>query len=165
MPLIDAILPEFDHEMANTRKVLERVPDDRLDWRPHPKSSTMGALATHVAMLPSWTVETFGRDELDLMPDGKPVEPQAPAKSREELLSRFDAAVAAARSTLTSGDGRRDVPELDAADERTKSADAAAGGGAAELRPQPLDPPPRAAGRVPPAQRHRRPRDLRPVGR
>jgi len=102
MPLIDAILPEFDHEMANTRKVLERVPDDRLDWRPHPKSSTMGALATHVATLPSWTVETFGRDELDLMPDGKPVEPQAPAKSREELLSRFDAAVAAARSTLTS---------------------------------------------------------------
>ncbi len=43
MPMIDALLPEFDHEMANTRRVLERVPDDRLSWRPHPKSWTMGS--------------------------------------------------------------------------------------------------------------------------
>jgi uncharacterized damage-inducible protein DinB len=102
MPIVDAILPEFDHEMANTRKVLERVPEDRLDWRPHPKSSTMGALATHVATLPTWMVETFARDELDIMPGGKAPEPQAPPKSREEIVARFDAAVAAARTALAS---------------------------------------------------------------
>ena len=49
MALKDALLPEFDHEMANTRKTLERVPEDRLSWKPHPKSGTMGWLATHVA--------------------------------------------------------------------------------------------------------------------
>ena len=56
MPMIDALLPEFDMEMANTRKVLERVPEDKLGWRPHPKSFTMGALATHLAMVPGWMV-------------------------------------------------------------------------------------------------------------
>jgi uncharacterized damage-inducible protein DinB len=100
--MIDALLPEFDQEMANTRKVLERVPDDKLSWRPHPKSWTMGELATHVATLPSWTVETFGRDELDITPDGKPPAPQAPVKSREELLAKFDASVAAGRKSLAS---------------------------------------------------------------
>jgi uncharacterized damage-inducible protein DinB len=102
MPMIDALLPEFDHEMANTRRVLERVPDDKLDWRPHPKSSTMGALATHLATLPAWTVETFGRDELDIVPDGKEYQPPQEAQSREELLSRFDAAVTAGRAALAS---------------------------------------------------------------
>jgi uncharacterized damage-inducible protein DinB len=102
MPMIDAILPEFDHEMANTRRVLERIPEDRLDWRPHPKSWTMGALATHVANLPTWTVETFGRDELDLMPGGKAPAPPAPVKSPEELLAKFDASVAAARAAMAS---------------------------------------------------------------
>jgi uncharacterized damage-inducible protein DinB len=99
--MTDALLPEFDHEMVNTRRVLERVPDDRLDWRPHPKSWAMGALATHVATLPSWTVETFNREELDLMPGGKEA-PKAPeAKSQAELLSRFDDNVAKARAALS----------------------------------------------------------------
>jgi uncharacterized damage-inducible protein DinB len=100
MPVTDALLPEFDHEMANTRRVLERVPDDRLDWRPHPKSWTMGALATHLATLPSWTVETFNRSELEIMPGGKAPTPPAPIQSRDELLQRFDANVAAGRAAL-----------------------------------------------------------------
>jgi hypothetical protein len=49
MALRDALLPEFDHEMANTRKTLERVPDDKLDWKPHKKSTAMGGLATHLS--------------------------------------------------------------------------------------------------------------------
>src|SRR4051812_852084 len=101
MPIIDALLPEFEHEMANTRRVLERVPDDRLDWRPHPKSFTMGALATHLATLPSWTSETIHRTELDLAPEGKPAPRTVEAKSREELLKRFDDHLAAARAALT----------------------------------------------------------------
>jgi uncharacterized damage-inducible protein DinB len=102
MPMTDAFLPEFDMEMANTRKVLDRVPEDKLDWRPHPKSSTLGALATHVATLPGWTVETFGRDELDIVPDGKEYQPPQEARSREELLARFDAGVTAGRAALAS---------------------------------------------------------------
>jgi hypothetical protein len=51
--LKDAILAEYDHEMAATRKVLERIPDDRLTWRPHDKSRTLGALGLHVANPPT----------------------------------------------------------------------------------------------------------------
>src|SRR5215208_4505829 len=100
MAMTDYLLPEFDQEMANTRKVLERVPDDKLGWRPHPKSSTMGALATHVAQLPGWMVESIKRDELDLAPEGKEYQPPKEVQSREELLSRFDAAVKAGRAAL-----------------------------------------------------------------
>lgn len=100
MPIVHALLPEFEHEMANTRRVLERVPDDRLDWRPHPKSWTMGALATHLANLPSWTLETVNRSELDLAPEGKPPARTPEAKSHEELLERFDGHVASARAAL-----------------------------------------------------------------
>ncbi|NDQ58786.1 MAG: damage-inducible protein DinB, partial [Acidipila sp.] len=48
MPISEAMLPEFDQEMANTRKTLERVPDDKFAWKPHEKSGTMGWLAAHV---------------------------------------------------------------------------------------------------------------------
>ena len=54
MALVDALLPEFDHEMTVTRKLLERVPDDRFDWKPHQKSYTLGQLAQHVATVPMW---------------------------------------------------------------------------------------------------------------
>jgi uncharacterized damage-inducible protein DinB len=101
MPMTDALLPEFDHEMANTRKVLERVPEDRLDWRPHPKSWTMGALATHVAALPGWAVETLQRTELDVMPGGKPGPSPAEVKSRSELLERFDKNAGAGQAIMT----------------------------------------------------------------
>ena len=56
MALNEALLPEFDLEMANTRKTLERVPDEKLGWKPHEKSGTMGWLAGHVANIPSWPV-------------------------------------------------------------------------------------------------------------
>jgi uncharacterized damage-inducible protein DinB len=100
MPIVDSLLPEFDHEMANTRRVLERVPNDRLDWRPHSKSFAMGALATHVAQLPQWVVETMNRTELDLAPGGQPAPKTEEAKSAAELLERFDGHVAAARAAL-----------------------------------------------------------------
>src|ERR1022692_1192793 len=51
MPMSQALLPEFDHEMANTRKALERVPEEKFGWKPHEKSMTLGRLATHVAEL------------------------------------------------------------------------------------------------------------------
>ena len=72
MPISQMILPEFDHEMANTRKTLERVPEDKFAWKPHEKSMSLGGLSTHLANIPSWTAHTFDRDELDIAPPGEP---------------------------------------------------------------------------------------------
>src|SRR5947208_10799527 len=99
MPISQTILPEFDHEMANTRKTLERVPDDKFSWKPHEKSSSLGGLATHLANIPSWTAMTFDRDELDISPNGDPYRLEE-AKSRAELLEAFDKNVASARAAL-----------------------------------------------------------------
>ena len=72
MSISASLLPEFDQEMANTRKALERMPDDKFDWKPHEKSGTMGWLANHLANLPSWTLYTINQDSLDLAPpDGE----------------------------------------------------------------------------------------------
>jgi uncharacterized damage-inducible protein DinB len=102
MALVDALLPEFDHEMASTRTVLERVPEERFGWKPHAKSFSLGALATHVAMLPTWATMTLARGELDLDPNQQP-HPALP--SRADVLSAFDKNVADARAALT---GRTD---------------------------------------------------------
>ncbi len=98
----DALLPEFDQEMATTRKVLERCPDDKFGWKPHPKSFAMGALATHIANMVGWTVDTIAKDSFDVAPPGAPPYQEAPAANKEELLTKFDKNVTAARSALAS---------------------------------------------------------------
>jgi uncharacterized damage-inducible protein DinB len=100
MPISQMLLPEFDHEMANTRKTLERVPEAEFAWKPHPKSSSLGGLATHLANLPSWTAQTFDRDELDISPVGAEPYRLEEAKSPDELLEAFDKNVASARAAL-----------------------------------------------------------------
>ena len=55
MSISQSLLPEFDHEMANTRKVLERIPGDKLAWKAHEKSNTIGWVGAHLANIPSWT--------------------------------------------------------------------------------------------------------------
>jgi uncharacterized damage-inducible protein DinB len=104
MPLNQSLLPEFDMEMASTRKTLERVPDNKLTWKPHAKSGTMGWLASHLANLPEWGTITIKQDSLDLAPDGAPPQPQPPAKSQKELLATFDKNVAEARAALAGAD-------------------------------------------------------------
>ena len=99
MGLGQSMLPEFDHEMANTRKTLERVPDDKLDWKPHEKSFAMGALASHLANLPGWTTVTIDMDEFDMAPEGKPVKTPE-CRSRQEVLEAFDNNVSKARAAL-----------------------------------------------------------------
>ncbi len=102
MPLGESLLPEFDREMPNTRKTLERVPDDRFAWKPHEKSMAMGRLASHLAFLPNWTVSIINQTSIDVNPVGEPP-PRAPeAKNAKELLDMFDAAVAAARAAIAS---------------------------------------------------------------
>ena len=100
MPLSQALLPEFDMEMANTRKTLERVPDDKFAWKPHEKSGTMGWLAAHVANLPSWPTFTIKQNSLDLAPKGSSPQPPPAPKSRQELLQLFDKNAAEGRAAI-----------------------------------------------------------------
>jgi uncharacterized damage-inducible protein DinB len=95
-----ALLPEFDMEMANTRKTLERVPDDKLGWKPHEKSMTMGRLVGHLAELPGWAGPTITEDTMDIAPPGGPAYQAVTAKSRKEALDLFDKHVSAARAAI-----------------------------------------------------------------
>ena len=96
MPLHDLLLPEFDTEIATTRKVIERVPDDHIEWRPHAKSFPMGHLAQLVAMIPGWTFHLLTKTEFDIAPREGPsaVYRFLPV---EQLLLLFDKNVAEAR--------------------------------------------------------------------
>ena len=96
MPLSQALLPEFDHEMSNTRKSLERVPEDKLSWKPHNKSMTMGGLATHLATINHWADAIVGTDSFDVSTAPPPSE----IKSRKELLDTFDQDTATARKAI-----------------------------------------------------------------
>jgi uncharacterized damage-inducible protein DinB len=100
MGLSESLLPEFDNEMAGTRKTLERVPIEKFDWKPHEKSTAMGGLATHVSNIPTWVGYTIDQDSLDLAPGGKPLPPAERAKSQGELLASFDANVTKARAAI-----------------------------------------------------------------
>src|SRR5260370_27384451 len=100
MPISQMLLPEFDHEMANTRKTLERVPEEKFEWKPHPKSSSLGGLATHLANIPSWTAQTFDRDQLDIAPVGAEPYRLEEAKSRGALLQAFLKNVTSPRAAL-----------------------------------------------------------------
>ena len=92
------LLQDVEHELGTTRRVLERVPEDKLEWRPHPKSYTLGELATHVARLWSWGPLTVERDAADFADLPKGVGPLA--RDRAELLAIFDEEAAACRSSL-----------------------------------------------------------------
>ena len=98
MAIIDSLLPEYDREMASTRKVLERVPEGRFDWTPHPRSMSLGQLALHLARLPSWGHMAMDRSELDLSgPFAPPV-----AASSDELLRTFDKESGQTRNALAA---------------------------------------------------------------
>jgi uncharacterized damage-inducible protein DinB len=100
MALTEALLPEFDQEMATTRKLLERVPEARLAWKPHEKSGSMGWLAGHLATLPDWAVTTIKQTSFDITPNGVAHKLPPPPKTSKELLDVFDTNVRAARSAL-----------------------------------------------------------------
>jgi uncharacterized damage-inducible protein DinB len=97
MALKDALLAEFDHEMGTTRKLLERVPDDKLAWRPHEKSMTLGALATHIGSLPQWTGLILNETSFDL---AAAPPPEPPRTSRAGILALFDASRRQARAAM-----------------------------------------------------------------
>jgi uncharacterized damage-inducible protein DinB len=96
MSITDTLLPEFDQEMANTRKILDCVPEDKFAWKPHAKSMSMDRLASHVAEMPSWGVMIIDQDKLDMTPGMKPFL----ASTKAELLEAHDKNVAAARAAI-----------------------------------------------------------------
>jgi uncharacterized damage-inducible protein DinB len=98
MPISQMLLPEFDQEMANTRKLLERVPDGKFDYKPHEKSMTLGRLAGHVAEVPSYATATIRMDKLELTGSEKPFHPT----SKKELLESFDKYVVEARQAIST---------------------------------------------------------------
>jgi len=100
MTMSDLLLPEFDEEMAATRRMLERVPEGKGGWQPHAKSMTLGRLATHLAEIPSWTVNTLTRSELDIAPPGGPPFTPRVVQTKTELLDLFDQNVQAGRRAL-----------------------------------------------------------------
>lgn len=100
MAMSDALLPEFDSETANTRRTLERIPADKLAWKPHEKSMAFVGLATHIANMPGWTTAIIEQDTFDMAPSGgEPVREQ-PVESVQAALAMFDRNVAAARAAL-----------------------------------------------------------------
>ena len=102
MAIAESLLPEFDHELAGLRRSLERVPVARLDYRPHPKSATLGELANHLAGVPGWVGSTMGGTELDFAsPEVRAMMPK-PQATLEGLLGLFDGGVAQARAALAA---------------------------------------------------------------
>ncbi len=102
MSYAELILPDFEPEMANTRKVLERVPEDKLDWQPHPKSHTIGWNANHLAEMPGWAKATLAATSLDIAPLNGPRYVSPTLRQRQEILELFDRNVASAREALAS---------------------------------------------------------------
>jgi uncharacterized damage-inducible protein DinB len=97
MTISQMLLPEFDQEMANTRKILECVPENKLTWKPHEKSFTLGRLASHVAEMPQWVVATINQEKFEADPSMKPFN----APTKQELLTTLDKGVADARAAIS----------------------------------------------------------------
>ncbi len=97
-----SLLPEFDHEMANTRKTLERVPEGKGDFAPHAKSMTLARLAGHVAEIPMWGIMTLGQDELDLAPSGPTAYVPFLFETRAATLAKFDTDMKQMRQMLAA---------------------------------------------------------------
>jgi len=104
MPIRDLLLPEFDEEMATTRRVLERVPDGdgQGEWRPHPKSFPLAHLAQLCAMMPSWVTMMMRQTEIDIAPKERPPGSGYSIQKTAALLEQFDRHVAEGRAALAA---------------------------------------------------------------
>jgi uncharacterized damage-inducible protein DinB len=95
MPIRDAILMELDQESQATKRVLECIPEDKLGWKPHQKSSSLGQLALHLAAAPGKVAAAAVQDRFEI-----PEIPQPEALSRQEILDTFSESLAAAKETI-----------------------------------------------------------------
>jgi len=107
MALTDALIQEIETEAKTTRRVLERVPEDKMSWKPHPKSMSLGGLATHLSNLPTWGATILNELSFDLA--------AAPPNLQErtsctEILEAFDASTKQTRALLDKTDGELMAP-------------------------------------------------------
>jgi hypothetical protein len=160
MKISDAFVAEFDMEMANTRKVLERVPDAKFSWKPHQKSWHMGGLAGHLANLPGWGTTTINTEELNLVPPFT----QPPMNNSAEMLAVFDKNVSEARAAIAGREQRSSDGSVVTQSARQDRADDAARGGAAQYGVQPHRASSRPAHGVSAAERYPGAGDVRSVG-
>jgi uncharacterized damage-inducible protein DinB len=107
MAIKDGLLAEYDHEMGTTRKLLDRLPDDKLAWRPHAKSMSLGGLATHLSNLPNWGGTILNERTFDLADAPPNLEEKT---SRADILAAFDASSARTRAWLDKTDAELLVP-------------------------------------------------------
>ena len=101
MSIAQSLLPEFDQEMANTRKVLERIPTEKWNWKPHEKSGTLGWLAAHVRTVPGWYTMTLQTENLDYAPVDGPQYELPKIENSQQLLAAFDKESKEARAALS----------------------------------------------------------------
>ena len=105
MSRADELLPEFDEEMKSTRRVLERVPSENGEWKPHPKSFSLAHLAQLVSWMPGWLTNILQETSLDLASGGR-----YSTEKTETLLAGFDKVVQEARAAITAAkEGDYDV--------------------------------------------------------
>jgi uncharacterized damage-inducible protein DinB len=104
--MIDPMLMEFDRESSTTRKVLSRVPADKLSWKPHARSMSIGQLAQHLATLSHWIGGSLLAGEFDMAKGGADFSPKE-AASVEAMLAAFDESVAAAKAAMAPLDDAR----------------------------------------------------------
>ena len=164
MTFAQMTLPEFDHEMATTRKLLERIPEDKLAWKAHAKSNTIGWNACHLAEIPGWGANILTESHFDMNPTGNDPYTTPDLTSRKAILDFFDTNVALCRKAMAAvadadimapwqlrdhGSVILEMPRC-----RLPNVD-----------PQPHHPPPRHSQRLLPPQRHPGSCDLRAVGR
>ncbi len=100
MRIAEGYILEFDAEMANTRRMLELVPEGDLDYTPHPKSMSLGRLAGHIAEMAQWGTVTAEQDSFDISPAGGPASEPYCATDRHSLLEFFDKSAASARAAI-----------------------------------------------------------------
>ena len=105
--LKDALLAEYDHEMGTTRKLLERLPDDKLEWKPHDKSRALGELACHLGNIPNWAASILNESSFDLA--GEPPH-QAAKSSRADILALFDETTKKTRGLMDKSDAELMAP-------------------------------------------------------
>ena len=102
MKMAELFLDQLEREAASTRRALERVPEDRYDWKPHEKSMPMGYLATIVATILGWAQFMVEEDQLDMTPQGDSKHKPQKLTTRAELLAALDDSVAKMRKALES---------------------------------------------------------------
>ncbi len=102
MNVAPTLLPEFEQETANTRKVLERIPDDKIEWKAHPKSNSIGWVASHLVNIPGWVEGIMTQDAWDIHPPGGEMYVTKQLTNRQDILAEFDNNVASAKKALSS---------------------------------------------------------------